>query len=137
MNPILKNILSVLGGLIIGSIINGGIIFLGMYLIPLPNGIDPMDPEALKAAIPNFGSKHFIAPFFAHALGTLTGAWFAARMGASRQLTLALIIGLCFLAGGIANVFQLGGPIWFTILDLLGAYIPMAVLGWRLAVRPK
>ena len=137
MNPILKNILSVLGGLFIGSLINGAIIFLGMYLIPLPDGIDPMDPEALKLAIPNFGVEHFIAPFVAHAAGTLVGAWFAARLGASRQFLLALVIGFCFLLGGIINVFQLGGPLWFTVLDLLGAYIPMAGLGWILAGRPK
>jgi hypothetical protein len=45
----------------------------------------------------------------------------------------ALAIGFFFLIGGIMNVFMLPSPLWFTILDLAGAYIPMAWLGGLLA----
>lgn len=32
------------------------------------------------------------------------------------------------------NAFMLPSPTWFTILDLAGAYIPMAYLGGKLAI---
>ena len=37
-----------------------------------------------------------------------------------------------FLLGGITMVAMFGGPIWFTVLDLLGAYLPMGYLGGML-----
>jgi len=48
---------------------------------------------------------------------------------------LALAIGVLFLAGGISMVFMLPSPTWFTLLDLIGAYIPMAYLGGKLAIK--
>jgi hypothetical protein len=44
----------------------------------------------------------------------------------------ALVIGLFFLAGGIANIIMLPSPTWFTVLDLVGAYLPMGYLAGRL-----
>jgi threonine/homoserine/homoserine lactone efflux protein len=44
----------------------------------------------------------------------------------------ALTIGIVFLIGGIMNVMMLPSPLWFTILDLVGAYLPMAYLAWKL-----
>jgi len=37
------------------------------------------------------------------------------------------------LVGGIVNVFMLPSPAWFTVLDLVGAYIPMGWLGGKWA----
>jgi len=48
----------------------------------------------------------------------------------------ALLIGFLFLIGGIEAVGMIpNAPLWFDILDLTVAYIPMALIGWRLAVR--
>ena len=38
---------------------------------------------------------------------------------------------------GIVMVSMFGGPIWFTVLDLLGAYLPMGYLGGMLAGAKK
>lgn len=136
MNPILKGVLSVLGGLIVGSIVNMGLIFLGNALIPLPDGIDPTNLDSLRAQIDNFELQHFIFPFLAHALGTLVGAFLAAKLSTRHPLLMAMIVGIFFLAGGISNVFSIGGPAWFIALDLIVAYLPMAWLGWFLAGKP-
>jgi hypothetical protein len=47
----------------------------------------------------------------------------------------AMGIGVFFLAGGIANVFLLPSPTWFTIVDLSLAYIPMAWIAGLLSIR--
>jgi hypothetical protein len=51
MNPILKNILSVLLGLVIGSIVNMGIVMLSGSIIPPPEGGDITTMEGLKATL--------------------------------------------------------------------------------------
>mgnify|MGYP006262689833 CR=1 FL=1 len=133
MNPILKNILAVILGLVIGSFVNMGLIMLMGKVIPPPPGIEPMDMESLKANMHLFQPKHYISPFLAHALGTLVGAFIAAKIAANHKLKFALGIGFFFLAGGISSVFMLPSPTWFTVLDLVGAYIPMAWIGWKMA----
>ena len=72
---------------------------------------------------------NFLFPFLAHALGTLSGAFIAAKIAASRPMILAMVIGVFFLIGGIMMVSMVGGPIWFNATDLLLAYIPMGYLG--------
>jgi len=84
-----------------------------------------------------FQPKHFILPFLAHALGTFVGALLAAIIAATHKMKFALSIGIFFLVGGIANVFMLPSPIWFTVMDLVGAYIPMGYLAGKLVVKKQ
>jgi len=104
---------AIVAGVVVGSLLNMGTIVLGSSLLPL-------------------------VPFVAHALGTLAGAWIAAlvarRVGTVRVAAGA--IALLFLAGGIGAVAMIpAAPLWFDVLDLAGAYLPMAWLGARLATR--
>lgn len=132
MNPIIRNILAIIGGIILGSVVNMGIITISGSIIPPPEGADVTTTEGLKEAMHLFQPKHFIMPFLAHALGTFAGALLAGFIAVNRKMMIALIIGFFFLIGGIASVFMLPSPIWFTILDLVVAYIPMAYLAGKL-----
>lgn len=133
MNPILKNILAVLAGIVVGSIVNMGIIILGPSIIPPPEGVNVQDMESIAANMHLYQPIHFVIPFLAHALGTFVGAFLAAKIAASRKMTFALVIGFFFLLGGIMNIMMLPSPTWFTLLDLIGAYIPMALIGGKIA----
>ena len=135
MNSKVKNILAVIAGLVIGSIVNMGLINISGSIIPPPEGVDNTTMEGLKEAMHLFQPKHFIFPFLAHALGTLVGAFIAAKIAATRKMTFALVIGAFFLIGGITSVMMLPSPTWFSILDIVGAYIPLAWIGGKLAVR--
>jgi hypothetical protein len=135
MHPTLRNVLAVVAGLVIGSVVNMGFITIGGTAIPPPAGADTATTEGLKASMHLFEAKHFLFPFLAHALGTFAGAAVAARLAASRRLQLAMVIGVAFFAGGLAMVLMLPSPLWFDALDLGLAYIPMAWLGWKLAAR--
>lgn len=132
MNPILKNIIAVVLGWLAGSIINMGLIKLGHKLMPI-EGVDPNDMVALAEVMPTLENEYFLFPFLAHALGTLVGATVAGVIAANRKMTFALVIGGLFFLGGIMMSFMLPGPLWFTIVDLLFAYIPMAWIGGTLA----
>ena len=135
MNPIIKNILAIIAGVIIGSSVNMGIIMVSGSVIPPPEGADVTTTEGLKASMHLFQPKHFIFPFLAHAIGTFTGAFLAVLIAANHKIKFALGIGVFFLAGGIASVVMLPSPTWYNIVDLVGAYIPMAYLAGKSAVQ--
>lgn len=133
MNPIVRNILSVVAGFLIGSVVNLGLVNIGMSVVPLPEDADVSTMEGLRESMESFTPANFIFPFLAHALGTLAGAFAAARLAASHPMKLAIAIGVCFLLGGVSMVVMCGGPAWFIAADLLLAYLPMGWLGGLLA----
>ena len=131
MKSIILNSIAILGGLVLGGAVNMGLISLGAELIPPPVGADVSSMEGLEKAMHLFMPQHFVFPFLAHSLGTLAGAFFAAKVAATHKLIIAFVIGVAFLAGGIVMVFSLPSPIWFNSLDLIGAYLPMAYIGYK------
>lgn len=133
MNPIARNIVAAIVGFAIGSVVNLGLVTIGMSVVPLPEGTDVSTMEALRESMKFLGPVNFIFPFLAHALGTLTGAFVAAKFAASHPMKFAIGIGVIFLIGGIAMILNCGGPVWFIATDLLLAYLPMAFLGGFLA----
>ena len=133
MNPIARNVLPVISGVVVGSLVNMGLINIGPFVVPLPDGADVSTIENLRDSMKLFTPVNFLFPFLAHALGTLSGAFIAAQVAASRPVTFAIGIGVFFLIGGATMVSVLGGPMWFNITDLLLAYIPMGYLGGILA----
>ena len=137
MNKIVRNVLAVITGIILGSAVNMGIIMLQGYFIALPEGVDVTNTESLQSSMHLFGPKHFIFPFLAHAIGTLVGAYLSARIAASHKMNFALGIGIFFLIGGISMVFMIPAPVWFIVADLSLAYIPMGWFGWKLSGQKK
>ncbi|MEE9230750.1 MAG: hypothetical protein V3U86_08590 [Acidobacteriota bacterium] len=133
MKVIAKNVVALIVGILIGGIINMALIIVSPFVIPPPEGVDVTSAESLRSSIHLFEPRHFLFPFLAHALGALAGAIFAALMAATHRSRFALAVGVVFLFGGIANMFMIPAPIWFVVLDLVGAYIPMAYFGYTLA----
>lgn len=132
MNTIFRNTLAVVVGLIIGSMVNMAIIMISSSVIAPPEGADVTTAEGLKASMHLFQPKHFIMPFLAHALGTFIGCLLAALIAVTHKMRFVYTISIFFLLGGIANVVMLPSPIWFSILDILGAYLPMAFMAGKL-----
>lgn len=137
MNSIIRNFIAVGAGAILGSAVNMSIIMVSGSVIPPPAGADVMTAEGLKASMHLFRPEHFLMPFLAHALGTFAGAYLAAVVAASYKTLFAYVIGVLFLTGGIANVLILPSPVWFSVVDLVGAYIPMAYFAGKLAVKKQ
>ncbi|MDX5428571.1 MAG: hypothetical protein LPK79_10760 [Bacteroidota bacterium] len=134
MSPVIRNILAVILGWVGGSAVNMGLIELGYMIFPI-QGVDPNDMDSLIAAMPTMEPKHFLFPFLAHAIGTLVGAFLAVWIAATHKMKFGFAIGILFLLGGIAAIYMFPGPTWFAVLDLLVAYLPMAYLGGKLAMR--
>ena len=126
MKQTLKNIAIVILGIIIGMIVNIGLIILGEAIFPPSENFEPMNAM-------NWDFKYFIFPFLAHSIGTLSGAFIVSKLSKRFSIILPLIVGFYFLSGGIYMITILPAPTWFILLDVILGYIPMALLGWKLA----
>ena len=135
MPTMLRNVLAVIAGVIVGALVNGGLITLGPSLIPPPAGVDMTTSEGLVAGMALLEPRHFVMPFLAHAVGTFVGALVGYLLAATHKPRVAYVIGALFLCGGIAASFMIPAPVWFIALDLLLAYLPMAWLAIRVGSR--
>lgn len=138
MKLILRNVLAVIAGLVLGSMVNMAFVIAGPLVFPPPAGVNMSDAKSLADGAHLLEPRHFVFPFLAHAGGTLVGAFAAHLIGAGPRSAIGYGVGTFFLAGGIAAAFMIPAPPWFIALDLLVAYLPMAWLAGRLgfAVRP-
>jgi hypothetical protein len=135
MPPILRSILAVIVGFVVGCAVNMAFVMLNFFLF-LPSGIDMWDSAAVSAAFAKAPPTAFLLVLLAHAGGTFVGAWVAAKIARRAPTVHGLIIGAFFLAGGIMNLFQIDHPLWFAIADLI-LYLPAGWLGGKLAGRGK
>lgn len=126
---ILRTFLAIIIGLFIGSTVNMSLVELGGIVFPLPNNLDSKSVDDLMSVMPSLDWYYFIFPFLAHALGTLSGVIIAVLVSQNHKKIASISVALFFFAGGITiNLFMLPSPLWFSIVDLLFAYIPMALL---------
>ncbi len=131
----MRNIIIFVLALFMGMGVNMGMLFVGSWLLPLPEGLNTSSREALKAALPFLRTQDFIFPFLAHAMGTFTSAFFVTAWASNKQLRYSLVYGGLFFLGGLATIVGMPSPIWFSILDLTLAYFPMAWIGHKMAAK--
>jgi len=84
--------------------------------------------SAPDPALPGFGPHAvlLLAVVFAHAAGTLLGAWTTTRLTPGRPRWTGWIVALIVLSGAVANLMDVSHPYWFAVLDL-GC---IAAAGW-------
>ena len=135
MTSLLRNVLALLAGILVGGAVNMALITISPALIQPPAGVDVTNADSLAKAMHLFEPRHFVMPFLAHALGTLVGALAAYLIAARHRTAMAYVVGAFFLCGGVAASFMIPAPAWFIALDLLAAYLPMAWLATQLGAR--
>lgn len=123
---ILRNVGATLLGLVVGSLLNGALISLNSFvLFPMPPGTSMEDPAAFQAYLDTLPAVAFLVVMVAHLGQASLGGWIAARLGASRPVLLAMIVGSLTLLGSVINMVSIQGPAWFYVelpLELLVAY---------------
>ena len=126
-----RNILAVLAGLIVGNLAIMGLHYLGIYFYPLPEGtnIDDMNAIAEYMKIASLGSLLMV--MFAHIGGTFIAGIAATLL--SKEMYVAYIVGGFFTIMGIWNLYLLPHPIWFNFEAIL--YLPAAIYGFNLVKR--
>ena len=127
MKPLVLTLLAA----ILGMALNGYLIAYSHLFVAPPVGADLTTEEGLLAAMPLMEPKHYAMPFLAHALGTLLSAFLVSWWVRPATLQRSMLLGFVFLAGGLYMVRILPSPMWFNILDLGLAYLPVAYMGYH------
>ena len=132
MRSVLRSLGAVLVGAIVAVIAITAIEAVNHAVYPLPDGFDSNDPEALKAAMTRMplGAKIFVLVGWGS--GTLLGAWVAARLASRFRLLHGMVVGVLFLASGIACMVMIPSPVWFWIAGV-ALFLPAAYVGGKLA----
>jgi len=127
-----RTLLGILAGVIVGGVVNGGLIAISPMIVPPPPGVDMTTVEGMAAGMDLLGPLNFLMPFLAHALGTLAGALVAYFLATAHRQLAVYVVGVFYLLGGIAASTMIPAPAWFILLDLLVAYLPMAWLAQQI-----
>lgn len=128
---IIKGFLAVIIGIIAGSLINAGLIFLFNAIFGSPEGMDLLDAESVKAHAEKLTTANYVSTLLAHQLGTLLGAFVAVKIAPGRKWAFAAAIGLWFFLCGIYAASLIPAPTWYKIADFV-LYIPFALAGGSL-----
>lgn len=112
----LRNIGAVILGLVVGAAANMAIVMLNsMVLFPMPEGLDMSDPEQFAAYAAGLPALAWVMAILAHLAQAGLGGWVAARVGSSRPVLLALIVGGLTLLGGIMSFVSMQPPAWMAV----------------------
>jgi hypothetical protein len=131
----MKSVFLFIVSFVLGAAFNSLILTLGMEIIPPPSGYDMNNAEDLAKAMSVMETKHYLFPFLSHSLGTLIGVVFYTYFSKAQKLFFPLLMAGFYFAGGLYMVLILPSPLWFDFIDLILAYFPMAILGFKLSRR--
>lgn len=131
----LKLVLAVVIGLLVGMAVNIGLIMLNNVFFPLPEGVAMSDPAQMRAAVADMPSESWIGVIAAHLGQSFFGGWVAAWVGKKHPIMLAMIVGVISLAGGVWNAISLSTPAWTWVEMPL--YLLVAWLAGHLVARRR
>lgn len=115
---------ALLVGILVGNAWNMAFILLnGMVLFPMPEGMDMMDPEQMKAYMATLPLAAYLVVLVAHVGQAGLGGWVAARVAGRNPYALAGLVGVLTFAGALHNLIVLGGPafMWLDLPLIVGA----------------
>ena len=138
---IIRNILSVVGAIALGSVTMSVLHNLQMTIWP-EEAMPPQTAsrEEFQAWMAGLSMATMLAATVVHWIGTAVGAAAGVLIAAPseddgrRAMWPAWTMGIWFCIGGIANAYLLGTPLWLTVVDVLG-YVPAAYLVGRAMCR--
>lgn len=109
---------------------------LGSLIYPLPAGMNPDDPAAVKAAMANLPAGALLLVLLGWIVGTFAGAWITALRAARAPIGHGLLLGGLFLVGAVVNMLMIPHPVWFWIVGL-AIFLPSAYLGAKRGARSR
>lgn len=130
----IRNIAGLVAGVLTVGVVVLALQWVGARLYPLPEGLDPLDPEQqelFREYMRTLPASGWFLAFSSELLGAFAGALVAARIATSRRLWIAgVIVGLA-LAGSISNWSSFPHPTAFVVGQIVGypvTFLTAAVL---------
>ncbi|MBL7884424.1 MAG: hypothetical protein JNL69_10180 [Bacteroidia bacterium] len=132
----LRNILSIVIGTILGIIVIQIIQILGHLINPPPADLDITNVEAINAYIASAPAIVFVLVIVSYAIGSFVGAFTSIFVSKEKHMSHAINIGGILMGLGAINLFTIPHPIWMIIVSLL-VFLPSAYLGARVGIKVK
>ncbi len=124
----LRNVLSVIAGLVVSFII----IILGEgithHIFPLPATVNINDPETVKTYISTAPASFHLTILFIYAIASLVGSFVSSIITIDKKMSKAMTVGGILMGLGIFNLVTLSHPLWAIIMGLI-AFLPFAFAG--------
>ena len=108
----LRDLVAVVLGLLAGMSVNMTLVLLALFLHPMPEGVDFSDTEAMPAYFASIPATVFVIILGAHLGQAFVGGLVAALISRNRPRSMALVIGVLSLIGGVINLIDLPHPPW-------------------------
>jgi ABC-type Na+ efflux pump permease subunit len=130
----IKNILSVIIGLVASSFIIFALEVLGHIIYPAPPDLNLNDLEAIKAFTSTAPPIIFILVILSYAMGSIVGGLIAAAIATKNKMTKAITVGGILMGLGAYNLFMIPHPIWTIIISIF-LFIPCSWIGGILGIK--
>ncbi|NRB58762.1 MAG: hypothetical protein HRU50_02350 [Winogradskyella sp.] len=126
----MKNVIATVVGFIVAS----ATVFLienliGHSLFPLPEGVDPMDIEWIKANMDKIPVGAKVCVVIGHFMGIVVGMFTASKISKTSMIPCYIVGGLMLLAT-IFNIITLPKELWFSLSDGI-----LAIIGFLIGKR--
>ena len=129
----LRKILAVVGGYILGAICIYLVQMLGHSIYPLPEGMDPYDTKAFSEYVKTAPFMAIFMVIIAYGVGMVVAGYASTKIAGDNKNTYAIICGVIYLICTIINLFLIPSPVWFMVAAILVCYFVM--IGYRLAAK--
>jgi hypothetical protein len=126
-----RSILAVVVGVVLAHVVIVGIEIIDWVIYPPPPGFDMHDPAAVRQLMATMPAGAFAMVALGYFLGTVVGAWVAARIARRSPVVCAIVVGGVLLALGVVNLLTIPHPAWFWPVSLaafpLGTWIGLLI----------
>ena len=126
-----RNILAVVLGILAAGVTVFLVEIAGHFLLPAPPGVDPTNPDSMRANAANLPLTSLVAVLVAWSAGSFVGGLVAAFISREQKMLCALIAALFIIGSGIATMVMIPHPIWFWIAGVVLPF-PSALAATRL-----
>lgn len=136
MPPIIRSVLAVLAGGLVGVLVVSGMDSLVGRAYPLPAGTDPDDPFSLAQGIAAMSLPPLLLMLTGWVIAAGAGSYLAARLAGRAPLPHGLVVTALLLLATVANLMAIPHPTWMWP----GAIILIPLAGWvagRLVPAPR
>lgn len=134
-----RKIGAVIAGVLVLGVVVAALQFVSASIHPLPEGVDPFDPEdaaAFAEHLEGMPDSAWMVAFASELIGAFFGALVAGAIVHDRKrMFSAIIVGLA-LVGSVANWLSFAHPTWFIVGQLL--VYPAVLAGvWGVLARKR
>jgi hypothetical protein len=123
---IVRSIVGVVAGFVIGMIVIFVIQMVNGYLHPLPAGVDPRNFEDFKQIWSTLPTTAFIGLLLSYLFGVFFAAFAAAKIAGRGEVVHGFIISVLYALIGISNFTAFPAPVWVTV----GSFVIYFVAGF-------